>query len=168
MKTIKTRREAADAGESKYYTGKPCKNGHDGMRYTASGICCKCNSDGVKKYAGRLNAAKVSRAVGAFVHNLHPDDHAAARAYCQALDLQRGRTPWAPPVTEVVVGIPFDAVKARELALGKCRGLVEQGVTHPSHPPALLSDLNPAAAVVPSGGMSPEMEAQLRAAGLLS
>ncbi len=27
---------------------------------------------------------------------LHPDDFAAARAYCHALDLQRGRTPWQP------------------------------------------------------------------------
>lgn len=31
-----------------------------------------------------------------FSYHLHPDDMAAALAYCQALDLQRGRVPFSP------------------------------------------------------------------------
>lgn len=119
---IKTRRQAAEAGENKYYTGKPCVHGHDGPRYTASGICCKCNNDGVKRYNKNLTKMKVSRALGAFTYPLHPDDHAAALAYCQALDLQRGRVPQVPEARPVPA--PFDAVEARRQIFGRCVDLV--------------------------------------------
>jgi len=33
---------------------------------------------------------------GEFGYPLHKDDHAAALAYCQALDMARGRTPHVP------------------------------------------------------------------------
>ena len=147
MLLIKTRREAAEAGESKYYTGRPCKNGHDGMRYTASGICCACNSLGAKKYVARLNTGKTSRAVGSFIHHLHPDDHAAARAYCQALDLQRGRTPWSPQAVEA----PSQTFTPALLAEIEARRLREFG----------------APLVEQSRTMSSEMLAQLKAAGLV-
>lgn len=39
---IKTRKQAAAAGESKYFTGKPCKNDHTTYRYTTSGACAAC------------------------------------------------------------------------------------------------------------------------------
>jgi hypothetical protein len=40
MKT--TRKAAILSGESWYYTGKPCKNGHLSRRYTLNGICEEC------------------------------------------------------------------------------------------------------------------------------
>lgn len=117
MISTKTRREAAYAGESKYYTGRPCVHGHDSPRYTASGICCACNSAAAKAYSKRVNKTRVAKISGAFVYPAHPDDHAALLAYAQALDLQRGRAPFVPSAP--VAAAPFDAREARRLALGK-------------------------------------------------
>jgi hypothetical protein len=39
---ILNRKAAIAAGLSKYFTGKPCKNGHISPRYTASGTCETC------------------------------------------------------------------------------------------------------------------------------
>ena len=30
-------------GDKHYYTGKPCKHGHTGLRFTKSGACVDCN-----------------------------------------------------------------------------------------------------------------------------
>lgn len=94
---IKTRREAAAAGERKYMTGRPCNKGHESIRYTVSGICCQCQKEAAKSYSAKMNRTIVSKALGHFGYDLHPDDHAVAHAYCQALDLARGRTPKALP-----------------------------------------------------------------------
>ena len=40
--TITSRKEARLAGESLYYTGKPCRKGHDSPRYVSSGQCVEC------------------------------------------------------------------------------------------------------------------------------
>lgn len=42
MWEIVTRADARRLGHTSYYTGKPCKNGHDDMRYTQSGTCKTC------------------------------------------------------------------------------------------------------------------------------
>lgn len=42
---LETRKQAAQAGRSKYWTGKVCNRGHESQRYTATGVCCKCNSE---------------------------------------------------------------------------------------------------------------------------
>ncbi|MDN0126884.1 hypothetical protein QVO16_07905 [Yersinia massiliensis] len=44
MKII-TRTDAAKVGLLKYYTGKPCRNGHLGERYTVNGSCVECNAN---------------------------------------------------------------------------------------------------------------------------
>lgn len=129
---IKTRRQAAEAGETKYYTGKPCVHGHDSPRYTASGICCKCNSEGVKKYNKSVRVVNNSKLLGWFVYPCHPDDMAAALAYCQALDMQRGRTPHM--TAEARAALPFDPVEARRLAFGKCVDLVQADAPEPYLP----------------------------------
>lgn len=116
---IKTRKQAATAGEKKYYTGRPCINGHDGPRYTATGICCKCNSEGVKRYNKNMRKSVGDHRAGAFSYPLHPDDHAAALAYCQALDLQRGRAP-SPSVaisTGTPLALPADIARHRQTLL---------------------------------------------------
>lgn len=38
----KSRKEAQSAGDSKFNTGKPCRNGHHTFRYTSSGVCAGC------------------------------------------------------------------------------------------------------------------------------
>lgn len=93
--THATRLTAATAGATKYNTGKPCARGHLSDRYTSTGGCCECLKFHSREFAGALRQAKVPGTRGSllFTYRLHPDDHAAALAYCQALDLQRGRTP---------------------------------------------------------------------------
>ncbi|OVZ82209.1 hypothetical protein [Yersinia kristensenii] len=44
MKII-TRTDAARVGQLKYYTGKPCRNGHLCERYTVNGSCVECNAN---------------------------------------------------------------------------------------------------------------------------
>ena len=125
MNEIKTRRQAADAGESKYFTGKPCKHGHTGPRYTCSGICCACNSQLAKSYNGRLAKIANNRAAGNFAYPAHPDDHAALLAYAQGLDLARGRIPHAPAApVQHEAQTPEQIRRFRELALGKVVDLV--------------------------------------------
>jgi len=85
---IVTRMDAANAGLKRFYTGKPCKYGHDAQRFTTTGGCVACNAARSKLFAFAKNTER-----GKFVYPLHPDDHAAARAYCQALDLARGYVP---------------------------------------------------------------------------
>jgi len=38
----KTRLQAAQEGETFFYTGKPCRHGHVSKRYTSSGACFEC------------------------------------------------------------------------------------------------------------------------------
>ncbi len=42
MRRVPEREAARAAGERFYHTGKPCRNGHVGKRYTGSGICAAC------------------------------------------------------------------------------------------------------------------------------
>ena len=39
---IQTRKEAMQTGMKKYWTGKPCRNGHLTLRYTNTGVCIDC------------------------------------------------------------------------------------------------------------------------------
>lgn len=129
---IKTRRQAAEDGENKYYTGKPCVNGHDSPRYTSTGICCKCNAEGVKKYNKNMRILHNSKLAGWFSYPSHPDDVAALLAYAQALDIARGRMPHVP--AEVRSAMPFDVAAARRRALGKAAELTQAGSSEPYMP----------------------------------
>lgn len=42
------RKDAKNAGFYRFFTGRPCKNGHVAYRYTTSGSCSKCISDNRK------------------------------------------------------------------------------------------------------------------------
>ncbi len=108
-----TRTEAAAQGRKRFYTGKPCKYGHDAQRFVTTGACIACNAARSKVFSKTIaNNGK------AFSYHLHPDDVAAALAYCQALDLQRGRIPQTPE-NPAPPPLPFDADEARRLAFGK-------------------------------------------------
>lgn len=47
-----SRRAAADAGRTFFYTGAPCKHGHVSLRYVTSGGCAACMKT---NYKPRLN-----------------------------------------------------------------------------------------------------------------
>ncbi|SRR6266404_8119337 len=42
MPVIGEREVARQQGHSQYVTGRPCKYGHTGPRYTQNGMCCQC------------------------------------------------------------------------------------------------------------------------------
>lgn len=86
------RATAIEAGLDRYSTGKPCKHGHDSPRYTYSGTCVACVAVSTARIRHGIAEHKAAH-VRPFTYLLHPDDHAAALAMCQGLDLQRGRTP---------------------------------------------------------------------------
>jgi hypothetical protein len=45
MQEIISRKNAKKLGLKKYFTGKPCKNGHTSERYTITGICTECQKE---------------------------------------------------------------------------------------------------------------------------
>jgi len=59
------RSQAVTRGESKYFTGKPCKHGHISPRYTITAACVACAIAQAKKTkaveAERFYAAKLLR-----------------------------------------------------------------------------------------------------------
>lgn len=101
---ISTRREALEAGLKRFYTGRPCKHGHDAERFTTTGGCVKCNAARSKLFATQATVTSTARSRGQFVYPIHPDDAAALLAYAQGLDLARGRTPFVPPVETPAAG----------------------------------------------------------------
>jgi len=41
---IVTRTEAIKQGYLRFYTGKPCRHGHDAERFTSNGVCVECGA----------------------------------------------------------------------------------------------------------------------------
>jgi hypothetical protein len=55
---IMTRKQAADQGLMKYFTGKPCPRGHLSIRNTLTAACCKCLKENNRNAKVRLNTIK--------------------------------------------------------------------------------------------------------------
>lgn len=60
-KTVITKDAAKEQGLTRYYTGKPCRNGHYSERYTNGGGCCACLKDSRDKYHIRNREAVIER-----------------------------------------------------------------------------------------------------------
>jgi len=105
-----SRKDAHEQNLKRFYTGKPCSHGHDAQRFVTTGGCVACNADRSRAFSKLTNSTQ-----GRFTYALHPDDYAAAFAYCQALDLQRGRVPETPkaPRGAEPVALPAEIVKRR-------------------------------------------------------
>lgn len=110
---IVTRQEAIAGRLSRYYTGKPCKNGHISERYTRISACIGCmrpSFDAVDIQARRDTRERLSAVLASMmkIHiRLHPDDvslfeaNALAAAMVRNPDIQlkhvltRGKAkPW--------------------------------------------------------------------------
>lgn len=70
-----------------YNTGKPCKNGHTGDRYTSTGGCIECQLAHSANQAKRRHLAKSDMVEVRYA--LHVDDVSAIDAYVAAVALQR-------------------------------------------------------------------------------
>lgn len=101
-----SRADAHAQGRKRFYTGRPCVHGHDSQRFVTTGGCVACNAARARAFAD-----KGSGGISAFSYPLHVDDIAAAHAYCQALDMQRGRTP-QPALARVAMTVE-EAAEAR-------------------------------------------------------
>lgn len=53
MKPIELREKARKNGESKFFTGKACKNDHISHRSVATGRCLECNAANTRRYYKR-------------------------------------------------------------------------------------------------------------------
>lgn len=60
MKII-TRQEAKEQNLSRYYTGKPCRRGHDCESYTKTGKCTRCKALHDKKQRNASKSALIAR-----------------------------------------------------------------------------------------------------------
>ncbi len=63
-----TRAEAKERGLTKFYTGKPCKNGHYSKRFVSNYICVECNrtkviKKRVKSKEPELDYAQIGKAI---------------------------------------------------------------------------------------------------------
>lgn len=53
--------EAQARGLIKFFTGKPCKNGHITQHYTRSGLCCECAALSAKRHAAKYPGLQFRR-----------------------------------------------------------------------------------------------------------
>jgi len=102
MQTVITRKAAQAAGLPHFYTGRACCNGHDAPRFVSNGGCVACNKERMATFNSGTRRGRTAKLQGLFTYELHTDDHAKALAFCQALDMDRGRTPKVPAVKEVL------------------------------------------------------------------
>lgn len=147
------RKLAALAGETTYKGERPCRAGHDSPRYVSTGQCVECLRAHNRTYSDALREARkpVADRATLFTYRLAVEDHAAALAFCQALDLQRGRTPAATETVGAKAEPPRFATP-EEVAVHRARILADLGATQRTQA---------------EQGMSEAMAEQLRAYGML-
>lgn len=78
------RKAAFDLGRKRYYTGRPCVNGHTMERYVSTGVCVGCTRQASKQFARVKNGATMRLTV-----LCHPEDAHLFRDLAAAL--QAGR-----------------------------------------------------------------------------
>jgi len=117
MFTIISRQAAHASGATHYFTGKPCAAGHTVPRYVSTGNCTQCQKERSASYASTLRKGRVARLQGHFAYPLHPDDFAAALAYCQALDLNRGNRPHIPSSASVLPPVTAQQIEEHRQAV---------------------------------------------------
>jgi len=113
MHTVISRTDAAAAGARFFYTGRPCTRGHDCLRYTSTGNCVECHRARGQVLTSNAKQGRIARMREHFSYELHPDDHAAALAFCQALDIQRGVIPKSAPARPAPRTITPEEIEAR-------------------------------------------------------
>lgn len=117
---IISREDAAAQKLTHFFTGKACRYGHVAPRFVSTGGCVECNSARAARF--RKDAPAL------FTYPLHADDVAAALAYCQALDLQRGRIPAGKH--QVVIGnTPAAAITPEQIEAARLRAFGPAGAS---------------------------------------
>ena len=87
--TLITRKEAKAQGLARYYTGKPCKNGHIAERITSNGTCLECCKGHSKKtYAAHQDEYR-AKGLEKAKARIESGEHAAYQAQWKANNPER-------------------------------------------------------------------------------
>jgi|SRR5208337_3465830 len=83
-----TRSEAVRKGLYRYYTGKPCRNGHTAMRYTMTSVCSECQKWRAQKYRHGVEEQRVAMRLNKVIVQYHIDrlDQQHLDEYIKALN----------------------------------------------------------------------------------
>lgn len=96
-----SRADAVIAGQTHYFTGRPCVRGHVGPRFVSTGNCVECGSHRAKAFAGIARQQKIIQlrpdAHEFVIFQIHPDDVETMRKSLDWLNDQRGRPPCPRP-----------------------------------------------------------------------
>lgn len=110
---MKSRKQAVEAGESKYFTGKPCRNGHVSFRYTQSGTCVDCVS-----ISSKANRAQVDGSLDEFQKQR---EARKAKMLAPAIAARNARTEALRSLTEIRIAIhPENVYALFDIAIGLC------------------------------------------------
>lgn len=108
MFTVISRIDALNEGRTRYYTGAPCRHGHDAERYVSTANCVECGKDAAKRF-GQVTRRKMAENFDRRRHELlpanlhvHVDDHEAVYTLIDYLNQARGRPPCPRPEVKPV------------------------------------------------------------------
>lgn len=89
--TVILRKDAKAQGLKRYFTGKPCRRGHDAERFVSDGYCCACSGALSKQWkaANPEKTKEVQAAASAKYRAENPDKAVAATARWQAANKDR-------------------------------------------------------------------------------
>ncbi len=62
MRTI-SQEESRYLGETRYFTGRPCANGHTAERITKTGGCVECKKEAKRRYKNAANTSEAERLI---------------------------------------------------------------------------------------------------------
>lgn len=90
---VLTRKDAQERGHYRYYTGRMCKHGHVGWRYTKTGICCECATTRSKASYASAVKPEVQNLAGILVIEVRSSNRNKPLLDDFAFNLSRARWP---------------------------------------------------------------------------
>lgn len=111
---IMTRAQAHVLRRPRFFTGRPCKYGHQCERYVASGGCVECAKRASLAFSGKAPANRPFGTVEVPAQAMHPDDAAAFYAWLDAVNKARGFLPARRPEASLLGLTPWEQTLALE------------------------------------------------------
>lgn len=131
-----SRAEAYAAGQSQYFTGKPCKNGHTTYRYVQSGTCSACISSATVR-----SRAAVGQGGPRQVRRDHVADLAELRVRCYPADARQVLDTAAALCTAVYPTLTREDVAVRAAPTDAAGGTMLYRVRVPLQHAQMVRDL---------------------------
>lgn len=106
-----SRKDAHARGETQFFTGKPCKNGHVSARYVSTGGCIEC----LRQYSGAFRTGVAPGVMTFPAQAMHIDDHAQLYVAVDYLNAQRGLPPAVRAGADAVAPSEFEKYLQKEM-----------------------------------------------------